>query len=135
MRSHDTAVRSALRHRGFDCLGIDPDLPVPDAHSIAPQGPAWPSRGNIAVVKIERGQMTRAKQAAVVDTAQAQIGLFMRTGPFSSKNPIAVANQQQIDGLEPHADARWLRERTRWPDRNPCCAVHCGHHTAVGPYI
>ncbi len=67
--------------------------------------------------------MTRAKQAAVGDTAQAQISLFMRTGTFASKNPISVANQQQIDGLEPHADDRLMRETIRWTDRNPFCAV------------
>jgi hypothetical protein len=53
----------------------------------------------MAVVKIERGKMARAKQSAVGNAAQTEVSLFMRTGPFARKNPVAIANQQQIDSL------------------------------------
>jgi hypothetical protein len=73
----------------------------------------------MAIVKIERGKMAWAKQAAVGDTAQAQIGLFMRTGPFAGKNPVAVADQQQIDILQPEAEDGLKRQPVQRTDRNP----------------
>ena len=110
--------RSALLCRPHD-LGIDPDLTVPDRYGIAPQWRTRLSRGDIAIMKIERGKMAWAKQSTVGDTAQAQIGLFMRTGPFARKNPVAIAEQQQIDLLQPEAEDGLMRQPVQRTDRNP----------------
>jgi hypothetical protein len=72
----------------------------------------------MAVVKIERGKMARAKQSAVGNSAQTEVSLFMRTGPFAGKNPVAIANQQQIDGLRPHAEDGLVRQAAQRADRN-----------------
>jgi hypothetical protein len=109
----------ALACGGPDHLGIDPDLPVLNPHGIALQAPARPSRGNVSIAKTERGKMARAKQPTVGDTAQAQVRLFMRTGPFTGKNPVAIANQQQIGGFQPHADNRLMRQAAQRADRDP----------------
>ena len=37
---------------------------------------------------------------------QAQVGLFMRAGPFTGKNLIAFPNEQKIHGLQPYANNR-----------------------------
>jgi hypothetical protein len=100
-------------------LGIDPDPTVPDRYGIALQRRTRPSRGNIAIVKIERGKVAWAKQATVDDTAQAQIGLFMRTSPVARKNPVAIADQQQIDVLQPEAEDVLMRQPIQRTDRNP----------------
>ena len=63
--------------------------------------------------------MAWAKQSTVGDTAQAQIGLFMRTGPFARKNPVAIAEQQQIDLLQPEAEDGLTRQPVQRTDRNP----------------
>ena len=100
-------------------LGIDPDLTVPDRYRIAPQWWTRPSRGNIAIVKIERDKVTWAKQTTVGDTAQAQIGLFVRTNPLARKNPVAIADQQQIDVLQPEAADGLTRQPVQRTDCNP----------------
>jgi hypothetical protein len=70
-------------------------------------------------VKIERGKVAWAKQSTFGDTAQAQIGLFMRTSPFARKNPVAIVDQQQIDVLQPEADDRLMCQPVQRTDRNP----------------
>src|SRR5580692_1820348 len=73
----------------------------------------------MAIVKIERSQVARAKQSTFGDTAQAQIGLFMRTSPFARKNPVAIAEQQQIDLLQSEAEDGLMRQPVQRTDRNP----------------
>jgi hypothetical protein len=70
-------------------------------------------------VKIERGKMAWAKQSTVGNTAQAQIGLFVRASPFARKNPVAIADQQQIDVLQPEAEDGLMRQPLQRTDRNP----------------
>jgi hypothetical protein len=70
-------------------------------------------------MKIERGKVAWAKQSTVGDTAQAQIGLFMRTSPFARENPVAIADQQQIDVLQPEAEDGLMRQPAQRTDRNP----------------
>jgi hypothetical protein len=70
-------------------------------------------------VKTERGKVAWAKQSTFGDTAQAQIGLFMRTSPFARKNPVAIVDQQQIDVLQPEADDRLMCQPVQRTDRNP----------------
>ena len=89
----------------------------------------------MAVVKIERGKMARAKQSAVGNSAQTEVSLFMRTGPFAGKNPVAIANQQQIDGLRPHAEDGLVRQAARRADRNPIFALGYRRHNAGGSQI
>jgi len=113
-----TRPRSVLPCRPYR-LGIDPDPAVPDRYGVAPQWRTRPTRGNIAGVKIERGKVAWAKQSAVGDTAEAQIGLLMRTGPFARKNPVTIADQQQIEVLHPEADDGLMRQPVQRTDRNP----------------
>jgi hypothetical protein len=118
-----------------DHPGIDPDLPVLDPHGIALQAPARPARGNLPIVKTERGKMAWAKQSTVGDTAQAQIGLFMRTGPFARNNPVAIADQQQIDGLQPEAEDGLMGQPIQRTDRNPIFVLRYRRHNTGGSQI
>jgi hypothetical protein len=59
----------------------------------------------------------------------------MRTGPFARRNPVAIANQQQIDGLEPHAEDGLLRQAVQRTDRNPIFALGYRRHSAGGSQI
>jgi hypothetical protein len=36
------------------------------------------------------------------NASQTEVRLFMWTGSFAPKNPVAIANQQQIDVLQPY---------------------------------
>ena len=45
--------------------------------------------------------MAGTLQASICNTAEAEIGLLMRTGPLAGENPLAVAHQQQVDSADP----------------------------------
>jgi hypothetical protein len=132
---HSMIAFTVLLYRNPDCLGIDPDLSFLHPHRIAPQRRARPSGGDMSVVKIERGKMARAKQPALGNPAETEVGLFMRTGPFAGKNPVAIANQQQIDGLQPRADDGLVRQPVQRTDRNPIFALRCRRHNSGGSQI
>jgi hypothetical protein len=112
-RASNSLLESELVRRGLDRLGINPDSPVLDPCGITLQSPARPSGRNMAVAKIERSKMARAKYSTVGDTAQTQVSLFMRTGSFARENIITIANEQQIDGLQPHTDDCLMRQAVR----------------------
>ncbi len=48
--------------------------------------------------------MAWANQATGGDMTEAQIGLFVRTGPFAGQNLIAHPNEQEIDSDQPHTN-------------------------------
>jgi hypothetical protein len=47
----------------------------------------------------------------------------MRTGSFARENLIAFANKQQINGRQPHAKDRSMRQTLRRTDRDPVLAL------------
>jgi hypothetical protein len=55
---------------------------------------------------------------------QAQIGLFMRAGPFAGKNLIAFPNEQKIHRIQPHANNRLRCQTTCWTDRDPILGLY-----------
>jgi hypothetical protein len=79
--------------------------------------------------------MTRAKQSAVGDTAQTQVGVLMRTGAFTRENPVALTGEQEINGLQPHTDDRSMRQTIQWTDHNPLPVFCCRRHNAGGSEI
>ncbi len=55
--------------------------------------------------------MARTEQPAITDATKAQIGLLMRTGPFTGNDALAIAKKQQLDGLHPHAQNTLVAKR------------------------
>jgi hypothetical protein len=89
----------------------------------------------MSIMEIERGKVAWAEQSAVGDAAQAQIRLFMRTGPFASKNPVAIADQQQIDILQPEAEDGSMLQPVQTTDRYPIFVPGYHRHNAGGSQI
>ena len=63
--------------------------------------------------------MARTNDATVRHAPQTEIGLFMRTSPFARKNPVTIADQQQIDVLQPETDDQLMCQPVQRTDRNP----------------
>jgi hypothetical protein len=75
----------------------------------------------VTINQIERREMARAEQATAGHAAEAQIGLLVWARPFTGRDVLAVANKQQIGGIDPYAKDRLVGKPLQRQDLDPSC--------------
>ena len=65
--------------------------------------------------------MARTLQASLGEVAEAQVCLFMRTGALASEDPLAVADQKQVELFDSDTNDRPIVKLRQGQDRNPFC--------------